>query len=253
MSAVALIDLDYLVYSSHKTATQTLVNTLTQNGYNCRHCHFLRDIGMSPNSFVSFLDDYFIKHQRQLEVITTFRDPIERHVSSFFQWYGSKPVRDEDVESEFDTIIYKNEIHDLQSQFIDEINNVSLIGQQESIDELCKELGIGVVDLSFDFNKQYGIYETEKIKIYIFRFDLLVTKLVGLLSLITDHDIELYNSNLGNAKWYHEIYSEFKKTLKIPRDTIDTIYSPRKDLVELFYQDNYDSIVRAAHKKYGVS
>ena len=34
-----LLGIDYLVYSSHKTATQTVVNTLRNNGFKSIHCH----------------------------------------------------------------------------------------------------------------------------------------------------------------------------------------------------------------------
>jgi len=248
--SVEMLDLDYLVFSSHKTATQTLTHTLRKNGYNCTHCHTLDNVGLKKGSFAPFLDDYFDKNNRKLVVITTFRDPLERHISSFFQWHGSKPVRDKDVENERETIIYKKPIKALQEQLIDEVNNSNLVGQKESISEICEELQISIRDLNFDYDQQFGLYESERIKLYIFRFDTLVENIADSLSLITSSDIVVHSTNQSTDKWYHEIYSEFKNSIKFPGHTIDRVYSSRRDLIELVYQDDYERIVRMAKDKY---
>ncbi len=43
-------DLDFLVFSSHKTATQTLVGIFNKNKYKAIHCHIL-------NNFPLFFDN----------------------------------------------------------------------------------------------------------------------------------------------------------------------------------------------------
>ncbi len=43
---------------------------------------------------------------------------MERHVSSFFQWHGSKPLRLKEVENEFETIIFRYTIEKLQEKFM---------------------------------------------------------------------------------------------------------------------------------------
>lgn len=245
-----MLNLDYLVFSAHKTATQTLTDTLNKNGYSCMHCHTLINAGLKRGAFAPFLHDYFDKNKRKLVVITTFRDPLERHISSFFQWHGSKPVRDGDVKNERETIICRKPIIALQEQLIDEINTSNLVGQGESIHEICEELQISVRDLNFDHDKQFGLYESERIKLYIFRFDTLIGNISDSLSLITSSDIVVHSTNQSTDKWYHEIYSEFKESIKFPGDTIDRVYSSRRDLIELVYQDDYERIVRKAKDRY---
>jgi hypothetical protein len=51
--------LDLLVYSSHKTATQTLVHTLADHGYRSLHCHTLANVTtrLTPELQQRFLAD----------------------------------------------------------------------------------------------------------------------------------------------------------------------------------------------------
>ena len=37
-----LLNIEYLIFSSHKTATQSLVKTLNKNGFHTKHCHTLK-------------------------------------------------------------------------------------------------------------------------------------------------------------------------------------------------------------------
>lgn len=39
--------LDFLIYSSHKTATQTLVNTMIKHNYTTTHCHNMSNFNIS--------------------------------------------------------------------------------------------------------------------------------------------------------------------------------------------------------------
>jgi len=246
-----LMSLDYLIFSSHKTATQTLVKTLRNNGYNCIHCHVLNNIGMQNGTFESYTNEYYLKHKKKINIITVFRDPIERHISSFFQWYGTKPIRDKDVDSELDTIIYKKTVIELQNKLFDEINNKTLVGQEESIEQICNELKIEIDDLNYDFEKNYGLYENERVRLYIFRFDILIKRIDSLLTQITCKKILRHSSNKSSTKWYFDIYSEFIGSINIPHEIITKVYFSRRDLIELFYSESYESILNKALIKYG--
>ncbi len=105
-----LLKLDYLIFSSHKTGTQTLTRTLISNGLKCKHCHNLKQIGLQEGLFQSYLERYQKQNNKKLKVITVFRDPIERHISSFFHFYGTRPLRLKELKNESETIlmIYTN-------------------------------------------------------------------------------------------------------------------------------------------------
>lgn len=245
------MNLDYLVFSSHKTATQTLVNTLSENNYNCMHCHVLNNIGLKEGAFEAYTIEYFLKHNKKINIISVFREPIERHISSFFQWYGTKPLRDKDVDSEYDTIIYKKTVKELHNQLIDEINKQALVGEEESIEEICRELKIDIGDLNYNYEKDYSLYENDSVRLFLFRFDILIKNLDSLLTQITGKKILQHDSNKSDDKWYRDIYSEFRESINIPHETISKVYYSRRDLIEIFYNNDYESVLYKAYSKYG--
>jgi hypothetical protein len=146
-----LLELDYLVYSSHKSATQSLTKTLNANGFKSVHCHLLRDIGLNNHSFLEYLDNYLEKNQKKLNIISIFREPIERHISSFFQYYGTRPLVCKEVESMEETIIFQSSLEELQNMFITEIKEKSLKGIRESLFEMADILNtLTIEDLKYN-------------------------------------------------------------------------------------------------------
>ena len=246
-----ILDIDYLVFSSHKTATQTLRRTLNYTGLECINIHHLPDIGLRGGDFQGYLDEYLAHNRKKLNVCSVFREPMERHISSFFQGYGTRPIRLKEVSNEFETIIYKYTIKQLQDKFIQELDDKSLIGIRESLHEICNELHISVEKLNYNSKIGYGFHETENIRLYIFRFDFLINNIENLLSDITGKKIIKQNANMGSSKWYKDIYSEFKASLVVPHHTIMDIYESKRDLINLFYLNNYDSILKQAFIKFG--
>jgi len=90
----ALLNFDYLIYSSHKTGTQTLVRTLRSNGYRCLHFHGLKNIGLSDGDFPSLLEAYYQRQGRPLKVITVFRfDQLFSNFSEMFAKVTGEPLQ----------------------------------------------------------------------------------------------------------------------------------------------------------------
>jgi len=246
--------LDYLVFSSHKTATQTVTETLRKNNFRCVHCHILENVGIEIGAFKYFLIPYYLKNKKRLNIISTFREPIERQISSFFQYYGKDVIRLKQVDDITDTIIHKWQVHELQKKMIDELNNPfteRLERTSESIDQICSELNINIKELNYRPQAQYGLCEKDTCRIFTFRFDILTNNLETLLSTITQTPIQQHNKNLTTDKWYNPIYREFIASLKIPHATIRKIYETRRDLINLFYPDQYDSLLAATIDRYG--
>lgn len=246
-----LFEIDFLVFSSHKSATQSIKNSLINSGLKCQHCHYLPNINIQEGNFKEYLKRYFTKNQQKLKVITVFREPIERHMSSFFQGYGSRPLRLKEVNTEYETIIYKYSIEQLQNQFLSELYNNSLIGYKESIDSICEELDIISQDLNFDSTRQYGFYESELIRIYFIRFDDLVTNFTNHLSTVAGVQINQTNVNISKNKWYKDIYAEFKSSIVIPSHIISKVYFQKKHLINLFYSNEYEFVLNRTITKYG--
>ena len=247
-----LMKLDYLVFSSHKSGTQTMMHSLVCAGYKCRHCHLLENIDLKEGQFKSYINAYYQQNQKKLDVISVFRNPVERHISSFFQWYGSRPLIKREVHHVSETVIFQKSIHELQEQFINELKSNTLIGREESIFSICDELKINPQKLTFDGSKKIGVYEKKKIRLYLMRFDILFNDFEQILSKITDKPVGQVNKNMGSEKWYADKYLEFKKTLIIPEDIIYGVYKRRKILIDIFYPGKFDDLVHSAKEKYGI-
>jgi hypothetical protein len=246
-----LLNLNYLVYSSHKSGTQTLVATLKKSGFSCRHCHYLPNIDLKSGELREYLESYYRRNRKKLDVITVFREPMERHVSSFFQGYGSRPLRLKEVEHQSETIIYNYTINQLHEKFISELRSQSLIGFTESMHEITTELQISIQDFPYNNEKQFGIFETQLMRLFFFRFDVLFGNLERFLAEVTGKNVVIETANLSELKWYVEIYSEFKKTLEIPDEIIMDVYNSKRDLIDLFYSGDYDSALNYALERYG--
>lgn len=250
-----LFDLDFLVYSAHKTATQTTAHTLRVHGFRCMHCHLLRDLGagLQPGDLPRFLECFAAHNHRKLVMLTVFREPIERHISSFFQWYGNGVVREKVVADVTDTIIHTWSVADLQAMFIDELDRRAVPGMPESIDEMCHGLGVDVAALGFDTAAQRGVVEFPHCRLVLFRFDSLIygNRLESLLTQITGKPIAQHDANVSTKKWYGAKFAEFKATLRIPRDTLTAVYAAKRHLIDLFYPGEYESRLARAIEKYG--
>lgn len=247
-----LLQLDYLVFSSHKSGTQTLVHSLISAGFKSRHCHLLENLEIENGQFKSFVKAYHKLNGKKLNIISTFRNPIDRHISSFFQWYGTRPLQRKELQHESETIIFQKSIPELQHQFIDELQNDEHHGKEESIEVFCSELNINPRKLSFDPGKKMGVYENKRFRIYLLRFDLLFGDFEQIFSEITGRKIQQVNQNIGNDKWYADKYLEFKQSLILPEKIIETIFESKKTLIDIFYPGKFDDLVSSAMEKYSV-
>lgn len=250
----SLLDIDYLVYSSHKSATQTVSHTLRMNGYKCIHCHTLRNetTNLKLGTFALFLECYHAANSKKLDVISTFREPIERRISSFFQWHGEGVVRKKLVSDTADTIIHKMPLNELQEVFVEQITRQIKAGQVESIDEICNELNLRIPDLHYSLDAQYGLNELDHCRLFLFRFDSLIyeNKLEHLFSNLMGKPIIKHDANLSSAKWYRDRFAAFKASLHIPSDLIVSTYEAKRDIINLFYPDQYNFMLSQALEKY---
>ena len=246
--------IDYLVYSAHKTATQTLVATLSKNGFNATFCHTLTNpsLYLAPGSFRSFASHYQALNKRKLVVISVFREPVERHISSFFQWHGADVVKKGLVADRSQSLLSTNSVRALHKLFLKEIITGELRGRRESIEELCVELQIGLEQLAFNPETKSGSTETDFCTIHLFRFDQLTqnNEIEKQVSLITGKQVVQYTENHRENKWYQPIQQEFASTLKLPSNLIERIYHERAGLIELFYPGEFEQLLAQAKERY---
>ncbi|WFB35314.1 putative capsular polysaccharide synthesis family protein [Kiritimatiellota bacterium B12222] len=243
--------LDYLIYSSHKTGTQTINHSLNLNGLKSVSCHYLPHIHLREGDLGTFAEHYFRETGRKLQLISVFREPVERHISSFFQAYGSRPLRLKEVRDQRDTLIFQYEVEELRQKFIHELKQETLFCYRESLHDICSQLNIAIHRLNFQEQALFSTTEFEHMTLTLMRFDLFFQQPKATLSKLTGAQLRLENANMAEMKWYADKYTAFKSGLEIPRDTLVELYDRKQDLISLFYSEGVDARLQQSVVRYG--
>jgi hypothetical protein len=245
-------DPDFIVYSSHKTGTQTLVRSLSAAGHRAIHLHGVGHLDGTIGQFREYLKYYREKYGKKVKIISAFRLPIERHISSFFQWYGDGAwiQRFSDYTSE-DTVIHQIDIKGLNSLLVSDIASRKLAGYRDSLHELCKILEIDSMALREE--RYQGSYRVdhELAEITLARFsDLFKDSLKNIFALSGASVQNICEANISGKKWYSTKYEKFKAGVFIPENVIQQTYLDRKDLIEVFYPGLFDELLEADCRTY---
>ena len=193
-------DLDIICLIGGKCGSTTLNYTLKSSGFKMiEHIH-------SKLHFIKLFNhdgllDLIKKcsSNKKLYIIDSYRTPIERKISSFFQHMHQKIPN------------YKNKnIEELINIFNTEYLNK--IEEYHPLDSIMRELGSDSFN-SFDFNKRY--VKKEKGNLIFIKILFSDLKDWGeILSEIFNKKIIIQKKNLSQDKEYHLIYEEFKKKYK---------------------------------------
>lgn len=159
--------IDYLIYSPHKTATQTVKASIKQSGYKVSHIHSsfnfkYRDFSVNkeenwPTSKEESLKNFLI--QIKPKIIYILRDPISRLKSSYFQSYHDDLINFLNY-NEKETIVAKNNVDYLFDDFLKKVKNDSLPGRIDSIYEIEKITGVAVFE---NLIKKNNFFKLEKV------------------------------------------------------------------------------------------
>ena len=142
---------------------------------------------------------------------------------------------------------------ELKESFISKLQSRTLVGYEESISILLKELNLNVEHFEYIEDKKYFFIETESVEIYAFDFKLILHSLQDVLFNITGQKLMVYKTNGGDKKWYDSKYAEFKSDLRLPESVIRQVYSDKMSLISLMNEEGYEDVVDRAIKKYSLS
>ena len=211
-------NIDYLIYSSHKTCSQSLKKTLNNNSFLTTHLHTI-----DKNNYINFKNycyGYNKKNNKKLVIITILRNPFDRLKSSFFQTFHSDQVSFLNVD-ENNTFINKNNLDFLFDIFCNKILNYKreeeeylfnreneivrngLPGMSESLFEIDEIFDYDIIN-NLEIIDNYYYYENNLIKLYVLSFDKLINN--NYLKTIININNNLLNCNLSSYKIYNEIY-----------------------------------------------
>lgn len=183
-------------------------------------------------------------------MISVFREPLDRHLASLFQWHGDGVIRKGLVASREDTPVARLDVEALQALLLAELREHRLAGQREALHGLCQELRIPVQDLSYGEMSRRGLYQSEVIDLHLFRFDQFFPAYPALIHAAMGLDLQAVRTNIGAEKWYASKYLEFREKVRLPAAVIEMVYVDKKDLIDVFYPGRFQVLLAAAISRY---
>jgi hypothetical protein len=247
---------DVIVFSSHKTGTQSITGSLNASGHKAAHCHLLENYNITPEAFLEYLRTHLDEHAKKVIIVSVFRLPIERHISSFFQYYGSRILQSLPTYQPKDTVIAKASIDVLNALLVSDLATKRLAGYKESLHQMFDILGIKpdtiVSQSSATSTRHFGLfYDHPLAEIHLLRFSDLFQDFPGQLQARMNTPITQPQSiNISSRKWYASKYNEFKQAASLPKELIEETYHYRKELIELFYPDQFATLLSSDYQKY---
>jgi hypothetical protein len=237
------MDLDFLIYSSHKTSTQSLLKTLSHYNYKCCHCHsvddlkitlpsLFRDVESQQKNFIPYLHNYKNVNNKKLKIITIIRNPNDRLISSFFQSFHSDEIsflgKNEDK-----TTIMVNDDEDLIKIYIKKIEDGSLSGKIESILEMEILFNINILD-NLIKNENYYTFNHELFELFILDFKKIIADDNNLYinKCLNVNLSTIFSDNLTKDKIYYQKFINIKKL--IPLEVNNKIKQEYKSIFSIF-------------------
>jgi hypothetical protein len=221
-------NLDFLIYSSHKTSTQTLVSTINNNGLRSTHCHYIDSFRItlpeyngiiSNETFIQGLINYKNINNKKIKIISIIRNPKDRLISSFFQSFSTDEIdcsiRDED------TTISKKSIEELCIFYEKLIYEKKLPLFKESIDEMSEIFKINIIE-NLEKKENYYYFNHNLFELYVLDFNKIIKpeSLIYINKILGTNFIYMKSSNLSINKSYYKKYIYIKKILGTKLDNI---------------------------------
>jgi len=226
-------NIDYLIYSSHKTSTQTICDCLKKINKRIIHIHELSNRKMTKEDFLDEMNKYIKTNKRKMKIITIIRNPDERLISSYFQLFHTDQVVAYG-KKDSDTIISKNnseEIYKLYKKWLYENNNHMY---SESIIEMSRIFNENIIEKLIK-NNDFYYYENEKIKLYILNFNKVINDINYLNNCIGEKIPVLSKINCSEDKTYKNKYKIVKEYVKNDIEIKNKIQNDYKEYHSFFY------------------
>lgn len=196
------------IFCGGKCGGTTLAETCYKNGYKTTHLHsltckgmFNSNIDLSNKMNIFNIIDESSKYYDNIYVIDSYRTPIERKISSFFQ----------------NISIHLPNYNELKVEELIEFFNTNLLYNLEeyhSINNIMTHYNIKKFD-SFDFSNKYNVIKKDNIIfIKILFSDIKNWNII--LSQIFGKKIILQEANLTKNKEIKNLYNDFKEKYKVP-------------------------------------
>jgi hypothetical protein len=229
------------IYCGGKCGGITIFNTFQKYKIRSIHCHSGAEFIKNYPGCGSLYD--LIQRNSELHetvyIIDSYRLPIERKMSSFFQNmsvdypdYGSKTM------SELMAIF--------NDQYINNIDSTKNNEDYHPLDEMMEFIGIEGFT-KFDVKKTYDVIRHNNLVFVKLRFSN-INKWSGILSEITGRLMNLRSDNLSINKPYCDLYEKFKKEYRVPRSYLKTINDDKEFVKYNSPRERYDYVRYWTHR-----
>lgn len=204
-----LYKLEVFVYSGGKTGGSTLNRTFNNNNFTTIHVHsnyYFQKVLIKNDDITIFNVIDYSKKKRPIVIIDSYRTPIERKISSFFENISEHLPNYSELSVEQLILIF---------------NEKFLYGLEEyhPMDDLTNHYGFPNFK-TFNFTKKYNKCTFDNITFVKIRFNE-IDRWHEILSEIFGQKITMFNENLTANKKIIDLYNEFKNKYKIPDKYLD--------------------------------
>ncbi len=227
--------LNVLVYSGTKTGSMSLYASFKEIDNGTLGIHY----DYSLNNLYQISDIIQAPREEPLLIITSYRDPISRIISQYFQR----------TEAQIDQLSQLNtNIIDDVIAYIRRVIDTELVDAWHPFLENNKRNygGVNIYDKPFNREEGYQIYETPIVKIIILMFDR-IAEWEEIIRRQTQYsEFKLITVNQTNQKSISNLYTQVCNEIAIPMSILDELFEKEKDNINYFYDS--DDIIKLKEK-----
>lgn len=217
-----LEDVNFFVYCGRKSGSTTLKHTCSNidNALSIQihnNEDYLYKYGQCKfNSIFDLVENNTKKH-KTIYIIDSYRTPIEKKISSFFEDIDNYIPNYKDCDISFlisyfnKKYIYGNKCTHIYTE------------DYEPLDEMLEYFNLSPIK-NFNFDQQFEVIKHKNLVFIKLRFheiekwDVLLSKIIG-------KDITIIDKNKSENKGYYDVYENFKKNYKIPKEHLEKLKS----------------------------
>jgi hypothetical protein len=221
------------VFCGGKCGGSTLAETFDKNNYKAIHLHGFNCAGFNnPGINLTNIHDILensCKNYKHVFVIDSYRNPIERKVSAFFQNINIHLPNYENLTiEEIINFFNKNLLNDIENYH--SINNIL---DYYKIPRFKK----------FDFENGYNLCKKDN-KIFIKILFKDIKNWDKILSKIFKKNIVIHPKNLTKDKENNKLYEAFKKNYRIPKEYLENVLTKDTEFQIYNTQEEQDKYLK---------
>ena len=215
--------IECIIFCGGKCGGSTLFKTINKYTKNVIHLHSFTCNGLHNNKHIKYelgkenitnLISYSQKHYKKIYIIDSYRTPIERKISSFFQNLHLH-IPDYENKSVEDLIEIFNKKY---------LNNIE---EYHPINQILNYYNIPLIE-TFDFNKKYTLIEKDNI-VFVKLLLKNSNNWEEILSKIFKRQIVVEKNNIGFEKKNSNLYKQFQKKYLVPENYIKNLLTNDKE------------------------